>query len=277
MLESIQLVSRIMKIAIPWYCMLIVLLLGGASAATATADSRWHSSGYLVDSFVEVALRHDYSTRQNPLRKWSAPVNYFIVHRVGDDELHSTLIQTHFRHLAQITGLAIQPAQSQAAANFLVVLTSEDRLEVDLPLYLGAGSAQRHEALFRHNVCLATFATERKGSIVRAVAMIPVDAARARGDLVSCMIEELTHAMGLPNDSPKLFPSIFSRKSSHIFLTGLDSLLLKMLYDPRLRAGMSEKLAWPILQVIAGEYERDRRFATADQLAAESGLAAMNR
>jgi hypothetical protein len=142
--------------------------------------------------------------------------------------------------------------------------------------YYGTDSVLQNEPLFRHSICLMVFATERKGSIVRAVTMIPVDRARASGDLASCVAEELTHAMGLSNDSLKVFPSIFSRKSSHAFLTGLDYLILKMLYDARVKPGMDEKTVRPILQVIAGEYERDNRFNVVERLAAEGGLSALS-
>ena len=103
--------------------------------------------------------------------------------------------------------------------------------------------------------------------------MIPVDAALARADLASCVVEELTHAMGLGNDTVQPLPSIFSRKFNGAFLSGLDHLVLKMLYDPRVKPGMKEKTALPVLKTIAAEYERDGLFATADSDAAKNGLA----
>ena len=253
--------------------LLFGLLFATVATVAADEDVPWKSPDFLVDSFVEVSMKNGYSTRQNPVRKWMTPVRYFIVHRVGDEELHRELVDAHFLHLAQITGLSIQPAETRAAANFLVVLTSEAGLEADLPRYFGADSARQNEILFRHSLCMAGFATERRGTIVRAVALIPVDAARARSDLASCVVEELTHAMGLGNDTAKALPSIFSRKSNLAFLSGLDHLVLRMLYDPRIKPGMNEKTALPVLKAIAGEYERDQAFATADRIAAESGLA----
>jgi Protein of unknown function (DUF2927) len=249
------------------------LLFAFAAAVAVAEDAAWKSPGFLVDSFVELAMKNSYSTRHNPVRKWITPVRYFIVHRVGDKDLHRELIDAHFRHLAQITGLGIQPAETRAAANFLVVLTSESALAADLPRYFGATSARQNEMLFHHSLCMASFATERRGTIVRAVAMIPVDAARAKADLASCVVEELTHAMGLGNDTLRLLPSIFSRKSNLAFLSGLDHLVLKMLYDPRIKPGMNEKTALPVLKMIAAEYERDGLFAAADSDAAENGLA----
>jgi len=266
---------RIMKIAVRWPCLLLVhLLLAGAPAAAVADEVRWTSAARLVDSFVEVALRSAYSTRQNLVRKWAVPVSYFIVHRVGEEDLHRQLIDTHFEHLAEITGLSIKPVESSDKANFLVVLTREEWLEADLLQYYGTDSRLQNEALFRHSICMVVFATEHKGPIVRAVAMIPVDRARARGDLVSCLAEELTHAMGLSNDSLKTFPSIFSRKARRPYLTGLDILLLRMLYDPRVKAGMNEKTLRSVLPRIAGELERSNQLAGADDLAEEKGLPA---
>jgi hypothetical protein len=262
-----------MKLFLSSKGLLFGLLFASVATVAGADDVSWKSPDFLVGSFVELAMKNSYSTRQNPVRKWMTPVRYFIVHRVGDEDLHRELIDAHFLHLAQITGLGIQPVETRAAANFLVVLTSEGALESDLPRYFGTGSARRNEILFRHSLCMASFATERRGNIVRAVTMIPIDAARARADLASCVAEELTHAMGLGNDTLRALPSIFSRKSNLAFLSGLDHMVLKMLYDPRIKPGMGEKAALPVLKAIAAEYERDPAFAAADRIAAESGLA----
>ncbi len=92
---------------------------------------------------------------------------------------------------------------------------------------------------------------------------------------MSCIVEELTQVMGLPNDSVKVFPSVFNDLSTDAYLSGLDYLLLKMLYDSRVKTGMDEKAARSILQTIAAEYARDGLFDTAARTAAESGLSAM--
>jgi len=52
-------------------------------------------------------------------------------------------------------------------------------------------------------------------------------------------VEELSQVMGLPNDSDKVFPSIFNDSSIDSFLTGLDYVLLKLAYHPALQPGMT--------------------------------------
>jgi hypothetical protein len=51
-------------------------------------------------------------------------------------------------------------------------------------------------------------------------------------------VEELTQVLGLVNDSAKVFPSIFNDRSFNDFLSGLDYVLLKLLYEPEIEAGM---------------------------------------
>lgn len=254
---------------------LLGMLLGASSLAAAGDKAHWQNPRYLVDSFVEIALHGEYSRTPNPVRKWTTPVKYHLIHRTTDKDLHTRLVATHFDHLAAITGLAISPAKSQKDANFLIVLASENNLKDDLLTYFGWNSESKREAFFREAVCLATFTTNKDGTIVHATAIIPVDRARARGALVSCIVEELTQVMGLPNDSVKVFPSVFNDLSTDAYLSGLDYLLLKMLYDSRVKTGMDEKAARSILQTIAAEYARDGLFDTAARTAAESGLSAM--
>ena len=52
-----------------WFGLLFACL---AAAAAANEDASWKSPQFLVDGFVELALKHDYSTRQNPVRKWTS-------------------------------------------------------------------------------------------------------------------------------------------------------------------------------------------------------------
>jgi hypothetical protein len=53
----------------------------------------------------------------------------------------------------------------------------------------------------------------------------------------ACLLEEMTQAMGLPNDSDLVTPSVFNQKSTQRALSKSDLVLLKTLYDKRLPAG----------------------------------------
>jgi hypothetical protein len=71
--------------------------------------------------------------------------------------------------------------------------------------------------------------------------------------LRSCIEEELTQAMGLPNDDAGVRPSIFNDEKEFGVLTAHDELLLRVLYDRRLAPGMTPELAMPVVREIISE------------------------
>jgi len=68
---------------------------------------------------------------------------------------------------------------------------------------------------------------------------------------LSCIHEELTQGLGLPNDSPRARPSIFNDDEEFALLTDQDELLLRILYNPALRPGMTAAEARPIVESLA--------------------------
>jgi hypothetical protein len=101
--------------------------------------------------------------------------------------------------------------------------------------------------------CAVATYSERAGSSVYNSAVAVIRAENPDLLRLSCIHEELAQAMGLANDSPEARPSIFNDDDEFALLTSHDERLLQMLYDPRLRAGMTLSQADPILRVIANE------------------------
>jgi hypothetical protein len=71
--------------------------------------------------------------------------------------------------------------------------------------------------------------------------------------LRSCIEEELTQSLGLPNDDARVRPSIFNDEKEFGVLTAHDELLLRVLYDPRLSPGMPPEIAMPVVRRIIAE------------------------
>ncbi|MEL6317884.1 MAG: DUF2927 domain-containing protein, partial [Pseudomonadota bacterium] len=69
----------------------------------------------------------------------------------------------------------------------------------------------------------------------------------------ACIEEEMAQMMGLTQDHPEVRPSIFNDDNEFALLTRHDEELLRLLYDPRLRAGMTRAEAAPIVRRIALE------------------------
>jgi hypothetical protein len=221
-------------------------------APTAIARERWQNSAYIIHSFTEVALGSEFGQAKQVVRKWVKPIRLYITHQVGDKALHEKLLDAHIDHLAAITGHDIKRVQNPQHANVRLFFTRESKLLPLIRQYSGKASVQ-HE---RGSVCLASIRSNAVDEIVAAVIYIPVDRARRHAKLLACIVEELTQALGLPRDSDAVFPSIFNDKTVNYLLTGLDDILLRMLYDPRMLPGSDREKIEKIAPQILSDLEK---------------------
>ena len=213
--------------------LVLLLLLAGHSAQ---ADERWQSDSYLTESFMAIAMEREYGeAKQTRFARWQQPIRLLLVNESGDKPLQAEVVKVQAAHLARITGHPISIVSSKP--NLTLIMTNYSKMKSWANRTMG-GDPSVGMAL-KEGLCLANFATNAKHEISRATIIIPVDYSRAKGRFLDCVVEEFTQVMGLPNDSDKVFPSIFNDNSIDSFLTGLDYVLLKMAYHPALKAGMS--------------------------------------
>lgn len=228
---------------------------------TLTPASDWKNLTYITQAFSEIALKNEYDVAKHRVRKWRIPVRVFVEHQVGDRALHTQLVQMHLAHLAEITGHDIQLVDTLLDANLHLVFTRQSQWESEVMRLMGPSSAKNVHG----SVCMAKFALNAKSEIERAWVIIPVDQAQMHGKLVACVVEEITQVLGLPNDSEKVFPSIFNDKTPQDLLTGLDFILLKLLYNPSIRAGMTAAEVKAPLQFLLEQWQRDGTLTHADK------------
>ena len=93
----------------------------------------------------------------------------------------------------------------------------------------------------------------RKG-IKRSAAVIVSD----EGEFLfkRCLVEELLQGLGPMNDDEQLTHSVFNDSSRHSRFTVFDQIILNMLYDPRIKPGMSMQQTRPILPLVARDARR---------------------
>lgn len=200
------------------------------------ADERWQSDSYLTESFMAIAMEREYGeARQTRFARWQQPIRLLLVNESGDKPLQADVVKVQAAHLARITGHPISMVTTKP--NLTLIMTDYSKMKSWANRTMG-GDPSVGMAL-KEGLCLANFATNTKHEISRATIIIPVDYSRAKGRFLDCVVEEFTQVMGLPNDSDKVFPSIFNDNSIDSFLTGLDYVLLKLAYHPALKAGMS--------------------------------------
>ena len=71
----------------------------------------------------------------------------------------------------------------------------------------------------------------------------------------SCVHEELAQGLGLADDSPAARPSIFNDDDEFALLTTHDEELLRLLYSPDLKPGMTPDEARPIIRRLLDEWQ----------------------
>ncbi|MDR9764512.1 DUF2927 domain-containing protein [Shewanella baltica] len=236
--------------------------------STLTPVADWKNLTYITQAFSEIALKNEYDVAKHKVRKWRIPVRVFVEHQVGDRALHTQLVRMHLAHLAEITDHDIQLVDTLLDANLHLVFTRQSQWESEVMRLMGPSSAKNVHG----SVCMGKFALNAKSEIERAWVIIPVDQAQMHGKLVACVVEEITQVLGLPNDSEKVFPSIFNDKTPQDLLTGLDFILLKLLYNPSIRAGMTAAEVKAPLQILLEQWQRDGTLIHADKTVRQGQL-----
>lgn len=223
----------------------------------------------LARNFINVALFDEYAARggslvaqqrESRLRRWDVPIRMTVEfgasvpsEQVARDRASIT---AYAARLSRLTGVPI--TQVEEGANFHVAVLSEDdragfeaRLR-DIVPGIADSSVRAFMNLPRSTLCLViAFGTGEGSGYSQAVALIRAEHPELLRS--ACIHEELAQGMGLANDSPQARPSIFNDDEEFGLLTRHDELLLRILYDPRLRTGMTAAEATPIVQRIAAE------------------------
>jgi len=224
----------------------------------------------LVRNFTRIALYEEYSEvggrlvareRASRVHRWAKPVTLSIefgdsvppASRSRDEAVTNSLVT----RIARASGHSISRVPA-GQGNFRVFVVNEEERRALEPVLrrimpnISSTALNTVINLPRTTYCLA-FATdpEGDGTYNQAIAVVRAE----HPDLLraSCLHEEIAQGMGLSNDYPLARPSIFNDDEEFAFLTRHDELLLEMLYDERLRPGMTETEARPIVERIARE------------------------
>jgi hypothetical protein len=235
-----------------------------------TADAPF-GAATLVQNFERIALYDEYVevggrlvSRETPsrLRRWESPVRIGVEFGAAVPEEQRARDRASLAglvaRLSRLTGHPITLVEDNRAANFRVlVLTEEERraygprLAAMLP-GIDALSLRTITGMPLSASCLV-LAFARGGSSTYTQAVAVVRAELPDLTRLSCFHEELSQGLGLPNDYAGARPSLFNDVQEFALLTGHDEMLLRILYDPRLRPGMTPAEARPIVTAIATE------------------------
>lgn len=248
------------------HLLIFILALFSHSVLSAQPTAHWQQTSYITASFLDIALNSEYDSRTSKLRKWQKPIYFSIDDDSIDKRLHQKLVEHQLHHLADITSLIISPATDSSTTNLQIIFTSESELLDTLKqTQLNMSRKQLQQVLFG-TICLGHITVKSNFEIEHATVIIPIDRARSHGKLLSCVIEELSQTMGLINDSDSVFPSIFNDKSFDTYLSGLDYILLSLLYHPTLKAGMDSNSVEKSVRQLLASKDFQQKIKHAEQL-----------
>lgn len=226
-----------------------------------------YSDRMLAENFIRVALYDEYdrsntSTVQrqtsSALRRWQVPVRVGL--RFGASvsaQMRMTDTARVGSYLQRLQGLTGHPIRlDDTRPNFWVYIVSEDERQGLGPVLraampgLTANDVSGITAMQRSTYCII-YAQSAGSSGVYTNAFAVIRAEHPDLLRLSCIHEEIAQGLGLPNDSPQARPSIFNDDEEFALLTTQDEMMLRMLYNPALRPGMTETDARPIVETLA--------------------------
>lgn len=227
----------------------------------------------LADNFMQIAFFDEFREKndqlvsggaQQVLHRWQGPlrvrIEFDTTLDAAEQERDGADIAAYFARLARLTGLDIRMTTDRA--NFVVAIAGpaeKRKLAARIVAFAPetSGAALNSVTAMREDIYCTVFSYSPGRSPVydRAFAVIRAELPPLMRRM--CYHEELSQALGLVNDSPRARPSIFNDNEEFAYLTRQDELMLRMLYDRRLRPGMTLREARPIVDMIAKELKPD--------------------
>jgi hypothetical protein len=196
------------------------------------------SDDEIKDGFFKTAFRAElqFDRRSERIRKFDEPVRVFVISRGAPDrraEIATIIadIRAHVDHL----DLAM--TDDRQAANFVVILVQSRDLARTIRAHYGPDRAKQIQQSL-HPQCLSGIGKDRSFRIRRAEVILPVDAGEFA--FYDCAYEELLQALGVINDDSSVPWTMFNDNVQMGFFDVYDQYLLNILYDPRIRPGMSK-------------------------------------
>lgn len=210
-----------------------------------------YSNARLAEHFRRIAFftfPNDEVHLPKPLTRWKGPIRYAVL-GTGEDQEQVDLLMAR---IAGLTGLDIGDAP-ESEANFVILMLDERERRAARRTFHDDRSRAFFDSFLSAIFDCGAIAdwSDDDPEITRALVYLHGDLRGLYRRL--CFQEEISQSFGLFNDDPTVRPSIFNDDDEFALLTTHDEYLLRILYDPRLRVGMTEEEAMPVVHRIIRE------------------------
>ena len=216
---------------------------------TASNAARY-SDQQLITAFNATVFGAEYSSwgwHTRVVKKYVKPVRVYIDNRSRRDR--SRTVARFVRSLSKIIrGIEIKIVDDKRQSNFTIYV-------VDRRSYKDVVRREvyRQRTMNVPGRCLVRVVSAPSG-IRRSDAVIVSD----EGEFLfkRCLVEEILQGLGPVNDNSSLKYSVFNDTSKHTSFTKHDRYILNMLYDKRIRPGMSRNEASKVLPAVLKDARR---------------------
>jgi hypothetical protein len=201
------------------------------------AERKTFTDDEIIDGFFKTAFGAEYhlAGHVDRIRKYDMPVRVFAdgVNRADRKAQLAKVVDDIARHVEH---LDIAMAANSAAANVSVRLVHDRDLNRTIASFYGTERAKEiHRSLDPQ--CLSGFRKNEKFEIEHSDVILTVD----NGDFtfLDCAYEELLQSLGPINDTDSVPWTMFNDSVRKGFFDVYDQYILNILYDPRIKAGMT--------------------------------------
>ena len=194
------------------------------------------SDDEIVEGFFKTAFGAEYhlAGRVDRIRKFATPVRVFANGSRADRKAQLAKVVADIG--ARIEHLDIEMADSAEVANVGVTLVRDRDLDRTIARTYGRERAREIKTSLDPQ-CLSGFRKNERYEIEHSDVILTVDS----GDFVffDCAYEELLQSLGPINDTSTVPWTMFNDKVSMGFFDVFDQYILNILYDPRIKPGMT--------------------------------------
>jgi hypothetical protein len=201
------------------------------------AERKTFTDAEIADGFFKTAFGAEFrvSGSSDRIRKYDGPVRVFVDSRAKPDrrdQLGAVIADIG----ARVQHLDMARTQQREDANFVVTLARDRDLGRTIARLHGKDRSRQVQRSLEPQ-CLSSFRKDETFRIIQSSAILAVDA----GDFVfrDCAYEELLQALGPINDTKTVPWTMFNDKVHMGYFDLYDQHLLNILYDPRVRPGMT--------------------------------------
>ena len=207
-----------------------------AIAQRQRTEKKIFTDSEIIEGFLKTAFGAEYhlAGRVDRIRKYEAPVRVFADGARADRKAQLARIVADIA--ARVQHLDIAMAGDNDDANVLVKLVRDRDLYRTITTFYGSERAKEIRSSLDPQ-CLSGFRKNERFEIEHSDVILTVD----NGDFVffDCAYEELLQSLGPINDTSSVPWTMFNDNVSMGYFDVYDQYLLNLLYDPRIKAGMT--------------------------------------